>query len=128
MSDIGLNFSALDILGVGAIIALPVTTISLVILVALRVGTRGATRRRGRRWVRNAGIIGVTPLWAIGAGILAWLVVDDLIKEMRAASRHFTLTRERSISGIPLPTGSEVKLDDYDRLVSVRLPAGATVT
>jgi hypothetical protein len=67
-------------------------------------------------------------LWAIGAGILAWLLVDDLIEEMHAASRHFTLTGERSISGIPLPTGSEVNLDDYNRLVSVRLPAAATVT
>jgi hypothetical protein len=38
MSDIGLNFSALDILGIGAILALPVTTIILVILVALRLG------------------------------------------------------------------------------------------
>ena len=37
MSDIGLNFSALDILGFGAIIALPITTICLVLLVALRL-------------------------------------------------------------------------------------------
>ena len=81
MSDIGLNFSALDILGAGAIIALPVTTILLVILGALRLGARGSTQRRGRRWVLNAGIIGVAPLWAIGAGILAWLLVDDLIEE-----------------------------------------------
>src|ERR1700757_2413026 len=128
MSDIGLNFSALDILEAGAIIAVPVTTILLVILGARRLGARGSTQRRGRRWVLNAGIIGVAPLWAIGAGILAWLLVDDLIEEMHAASRHFTLTGERSISGIPLPTGSEVNLDDYNRLVSVRLPAAATVT
>jgi hypothetical protein len=49
MSDIGLNFSALDILGIGAILALPVTTIILVILVALRLRARGSGWGRGGR-------------------------------------------------------------------------------
>src|SRR5262245_32025465 len=110
MSDIGLNFSVLDILGAAAIIARPLTTTLLIIFVGLRLAARGSTRYRGWRWVLNAGIIGVAPLWGIGAGILAWLLVDDLIKEMRAASRHFVLGDARVISGIPLPTGSEVSL------------------
>src|SRR6266436_2593455 len=128
MSDIGLNFSALDILGFGAIIALPLTTIVLAILAALRLRARGAAWRRGRLWALNGGIIAVAPVWGIGAGLLAWLLVDDLITEMHAARRHFVLAGERSISGVSLPAGAEVDRDDYDRLVSVRLPAGTTVT
>ena len=70
----------------------------------------------------------MTPVWGIGAGLLVWLLVDDLIEEMHAASRHFVLAGERFISGVSLPAGAEVDLDDYDRLVSARLPAGTTVT
>jgi hypothetical protein len=98
-------------------LAWPITTICLVLLVALRLRARGSGWRRSRRWGLNAGIVAVAPFWGIGAGLLAWLLVDDLITEMRAASRHFVLSAERAISGVPLPAGSEVDLDDYDRLL-----------
>jgi len=120
MSDIGLEFSTLDILGIGLILALPLTTIILVLLVALRL--------RRRRWALTAGIVVVAPLWGAGAGLLAWLALDGFIEQMRAASRHFILANERSISGVPLPAGAEVNLSDDDRLASVKLPAGTTVT
>jgi hypothetical protein len=128
MSDIGLNFSALDILGFGAIIGLPITTIILAVLAALRLYARRVGWRRGRRWALDAGIIAVAPLWGVGAGLLGWLLVDDVIEEMHAARRHFVLAGERSISGVRLPAGSVIELDDSDRLVSVRLPAAATVS
>jgi hypothetical protein len=122
MSDIEFNFSALDILGFGAIIALPISTIILAVLAALRLHARRAGWRRGRRWALDAGIIAVAPLWGVGTGLLGWLLVDDVIEEMHAARRHFVLAGERSISGVRLPAGSVVALDDSDRLASVRLP------
>jgi hypothetical protein len=128
MSDISLEFSTLELLGFGAIIALPITTIILAVLVALRLRARGSGWRRSGRWGLNAGIVAVAPFWGIGAGLLAWLLVDELIEEMRAARRHFVLAGERTISGVPLPAGAEVALDDDGRLVSVKLPAGTTVT
>ena len=78
MSDIGLNFSALDIFIYGAVIALPLTTILLVVLVLGRlwIGRRGLGR--GRQWALNAGIVGVGLLWArapvssSGFGSTAW--------------------------------------------------------
>jgi hypothetical protein len=79
MSDIGLNFSALDILVFGAIIALPLTTIFLVILVIFRLRARGSGWRRSRRWILNGVIAAIAPLWGIGAGLLAWLSVHFLI-------------------------------------------------
>src|SRR5713101_8327859 len=128
MSDVGLNFSALDIFVYGAIIALPLTTILLVVLVLgrLRIGRRGV--RRGRQWALNTGIIAVGLLCATGAGVQLWLWIDGMVDEMRAASRYFTLAAERTIDGIALPAGSEVRLNGYDRLESVTLPAGAVVT
>jgi hypothetical protein len=127
MSDIGLNFSALDIFIYGAVIALPLTTILLVVLVLGRlwIGRRGLGR--GRQWALNAGIVGVGLLWATGAGVQLWLWIDGMVDEMRAASRHFTLTAERTIEGIALPAGAEVRLNGYDRLESVALPAGVVV-
>jgi len=97
-------------------------------LAALRFRARGAAWRRRRRWALNGWIIAVAPVWGIGAGLLAWLLVDDLINEVHAARRHFVLADQRAISGVPLPAGAEGDLDGDDRLVSVRLPAGATVT
>src|SRR4029077_15459942 len=124
MSDITLQFSALEVLGFAAIIALPTTTIILVILVALRLRARSAAWRRAPRWAVNAGILAVAPFWGVGTGLLTWLLVDGLINEMDAARRHFVLVGERSISGVRLPAGSVVDIDDSDRLVSVGLPAG----
>lgn len=121
MSDVGLNFSAFDLFVVGSIIALPLTTILLGILVWRRIVGRGL------QWALNAGIVAVGPIWTVGVGLLLWLWIDGIIDEMRAASRHFTLTTDRTIDGIALPAGSEVALDGYDRLESVTLPAGATV-
>jgi hypothetical protein len=121
MSDVGLNFSALDIIVFGSIIALPLTTILLVILVWRRIVGRG------RRTALNVGIAVLGPLWVVPAGLLLALWIDELIEEMRTARRHFTLTVERQIDGVVLPAGSEVALDGYDRLESVTLPAGATL-
>ena len=73
MSDIGLNISVLDIFVYGVIVALPLTTILLVILVVARLGIGHATTRRGLHWALNAGIIAVGPFWAIGAGLMGWL-------------------------------------------------------
>ena len=126
MSDIGLNITVLDIFVYGAILALPWTTILLVTLVVarLRIGRRSI--RRGLRRGLNAGIIAVGPVWAIGAGLLFWLWIDGVVEEMRAASRHFTLTADRMIDGVNLPAGAEVTLDDYERLESAALPSGVT--
>ena len=81
MSDIGLNFSALDILGFGAIMALPITTIILVILVAFRLRARGSGWRRGGRWGPDAGIVAGSavrtapdPLSALGHAV--GIVID----------------------------------------------------
>ena len=122
MSDVGLSFSALDIFVVGAIIALPLTTILLAILVWRRISGRG------RRRALNAGIVVLGLFWIVPLGLFAVLWVDGLIEEMLAARRHFTLTAERRIDGVVLPAGSEVMLDGYDRLESATLPAGAELT
>jgi hypothetical protein len=50
-----------------------------------------------------------------------------LVKITPAASRHFTLTTQRTIDSVALPAGSEVTLDDGGRLDSVVLPAGVTL-
>src|SRR5437764_10614489 len=122
MSDIGLNFSVWDIFAYGAIIALPLTTILLVICVIGRLRTRQG-RRPGLRWILNAGIIAVAPMWATGTGLLLSLWIDGMIEESRAAGRHFVLKAERTIDGVALPAGSEVTLNGYGRLKTVNLPA-----
>src|ERR1700730_6989895 len=127
MSDIGLNITVLDIFVYGVIAALPLTTILLVILVVARRGIGHAATRRGLHWALNAGIIAVGPFWAIGAGLTGWLWINGVTEEMRAASRHFTLTADRTIDGVDLPAGAEVTLDDYDRLESAALPSGIAV-
>jgi hypothetical protein len=124
MSDIGLNISVLDIFVYGVIVALPLTTILLVILVVARLGIGHTATRRGLHWALNAGIIAVGPFWAIGAGLTGWLWINGVTEEMRSASRHFTLTADRRIDGVDLPAGAEVTLDDYDRLESAALPSG----
>ena len=127
MSDIGLNITVLDIFVYGVIVALPLTTILLVILVVARLGIGHAATRRGLHWALNAGIIAVGPFWAIGAGLTSWRWVNGVTEEMRAASRHFTLTADRTIDGVDLPAGAEVTLDGYDRLESAALPSGIAV-
>jgi hypothetical protein len=122
MSDVGLNFSALDFFLYGSIVALPVTTILLALLIWRRIAA-GAGRP-----VLNAGIAVLGVLWVVPAGLVAVLWVDGLVEEMRAAQRHFTLTAERRIDGVVLPAESEVILDGYDRLESVTLPDGAEIT
>ena len=69
------------------------------------------------------------PFWALGAGLTGWLWINGVTvtEEMRAASRHFTLTADRTIDGVDLPAGAEVTLDDYDRLESAALPSGVAV-
>ena len=67
------------------------------------------------------------PFWAIGAGLTGWLWINGVTEEMRAASRHFTLTADRTIDGVDLPAGAEVTLDGYDRLESAALPSGIAV-
>jgi hypothetical protein len=124
MSDIGLNISVLDIFVYGVIVALPLTTILLVILVVARLGIGHTATRRGLHWALNAGIIAVGPFWAIGAGLTGWLWINGVTEEMRATSRHFTLPADRTIDGVDLPAGAEVTLDDYDRLESAALPSG----
>ena len=62
-----------------------------------------------------------------GAGLAGWLWINGVTEEMRAASRHFTLTADRTIDGVDLPAGAEVTLDDYDRLESAALPSGIAV-
>lgn len=122
MSDVGLNFSASDVFVVGSIIALPLTTILLAILVWRRIGGHG------RRRALNAGIAVLGLLWVVPVGLFAVLWIDGLIEEMRAAQRHFTLAAERRIDGVVLPAGSEVMLDGYDRLDAATLPAGVELT
>jgi hypothetical protein len=122
MSDIGLNITVLDIFVYGVIVALPLTTILLVILVLARLGIGHAATRRDLHWALNAGIIAVGPVWAIGAGLTGWLWINGVTEEMRAASRHFTLTADRTIDGVDLPAGAEVTLDGYDRLESAARP------
>jgi hypothetical protein len=122
MSDVGLNLSVLDLFVVGAMIALPLTTILLVILFWRRIAGHG------RRRILDAAIVVLGLLWVLPVGLFAVLWVDALIEETRAAQRHFTLTAERRIDGVVLPAGSEVMLDGYDRLDSATLPAGAELT
>jgi hypothetical protein len=122
MSDVGLSFSGPEIFAIATIIALPLTTILLVILVWRRIAGRGPRR------ALNAGIFVLGLLWVLPVGLFVVIWVDGLIEEMRAAQRHFTLTAERRIDGIVLPAGSEVMLDGYDRLESATLPAGAELT
>jgi len=62
-----------------------------------------------------------------GANLAGWLWINGVTEEMRAASRHFTLTADRTIDGVDLPAGAEVTLDDYDRLESAALPSGIAV-
>jgi hypothetical protein len=71
----------------------------------------------------------VGPFWALGAGLTGWLWINGVTvtEEMRAASRHSTLTADRTIDGVDLPAGAEVTLDDYDRLESATLPSGIAV-
>jgi hypothetical protein len=47
MSDIGLNITVLDIFVYGVILALPLTTILLVIFIVARLGPGHAATRRG---------------------------------------------------------------------------------
>jgi len=61
------------------------------------------------------------------AGLAGWLWINGVTEEMRAGSRHFTLTADRTIDGVDLPAGAEVTLDDYDRLESAALPSGIAV-
>jgi len=127
MGDSGLNITVLDRFVYGVVAALPLTTTLLLILVVARLGIGHAAARRGLHWALNAGIIAVGPFWAIGAGLTGWLWINGVTEEMRAASRHFTLTADRTIDGVDLPAGAEVTLDDYDRLESAALPSGIAV-
>ncbi len=127
MSDIGLIFSAWDLLLFGLIAALPATTILLAVAAVGRLRMGRAPRRRRLARALNAAIAILAPLWAGGAGLLSWLEVNDLIEHARAADRHFTLAAERVVDGIVLPAGAEVALNGYDRLDWVLPPAGATV-
>jgi hypothetical protein len=62
MSDVGLNFSGLEIFAIGTIIALPLTTILLVILVWRRIAGRSPRR------ALNAGIFVLGLLWVFPVG------------------------------------------------------------
>jgi hypothetical protein len=124
MSGIGLNITVLDIFVYGVIVALPLTTIMLVILVVARLGISRGSMRRALQWALNAGIVTVAPLWAIGASLQVWLWINGVTEEMRAASRYFTLMADRTIDGVDLPAGAEVTLDGYGRLESAALPSG----
>jgi hypothetical protein len=87
MSDVGLNFSALDFFLYGSIVALPVTTILLALLIWRRIAA-GAGRP-----VLNAGIAVLGVLWVVPAGLVAVLWVDGLVV------RHSGISRSRPSAG-----------------------------
>ena len=123
-----LHFSWWEIVGVGALLLLPLTTILLIVLAIGRLRLRfRETCWRGRRLALDIGLAVVGPLWAVGAVIGLMILVDGMVDAVHQSARHFTVTASRTIDGIAVPPGSQVNLDNSDRLADITLPYGATI-
>jgi hypothetical protein len=126
VSDIGIEFPPLFIVGLALLFALPVTTALMAGLgIALRRLRRRDPNRRLTALKWSAAV--VAPFWLTGLIFGGLWLVSEIEREIYVAQHYFTLGKAAEIDGISLPAGTLVELDEDRALQVAELPDGATL-
>jgi hypothetical protein len=126
VSDIGIEFPPLFIVGLALLFALPVTTAFMAGLgiVWRRLRRRDPNRRlTALKW--SAAV--VAPFWLTGLIFGGLWLVSEIEREIYGAQHYFMLDKAAEIDGVSLPAGTQVTLDEDRALQVAELPDGATL-
>jgi hypothetical protein len=126
VSDIGIEFPPLFVVGLALLFALPVTT---AIMAGLGIAWRRLRRRDPNRRLTalkwSAAI--VAPFWLSGLVLGGLWLVSEIEREIYGAQHYFMLDKAAEIDGVTLPAGTQVTLDEDRALQVAELPNGTTL-